>query len=460
MTSWLAIKNQILSGLPLSFDSYSAPVKIAITVAVAILLCGLLIGILKFFRRSKEDEASSLDIVSAADPVEVQESAPVTNMVLDTPLAYSFDDVLSAITDIRRVSELVGSTAASDDMRDKNWIIENSARDAERRLKNIILLGQAETGNVPKAKPQSVHFGHIITGITDRWKKSIKSSSVEFTHHIDSALPECLFLDNQSFAQTIDNLLENAVRQTRSGRIHLHITGEAVSKFDWGLKIVVVNTGSGYSAEFVKSIADGNMTGQKVLSNSQNLLAAKALAQLMGGNLSLTSKEGRGSEIAISLPAREAVVVETPVTTNPGTTENSSTGLLQGRRVLIIEDDTSSQEVLKACLEPENCEIDCISDGASALVTLAQNRYDLIFMDVRMPGLNGIETTKAIRTSHRDFRNIPIIAITADIAPETNAKCMTAGVDLFLTKPVSAKGLFDGIRFVMLSNADLKALNA
>ena len=100
-------------------------------------------------------------------------------------------------------------------------------------------------------------------------------------------------------------------------------------------------------------------------------------------------------------------------------------------------------------LEPEGCTIDCILDGQDALHALEQQDYDLILMDIRMSGLNGIETTKAIRGSGQPYANLPIIAITADTAPETNAKCMLAGVDLFLTKPVSSKALYSGIQFAM-----------
>ena len=121
---------------------------------------------------------------------------------------------------------------------------------------------------------------------------------------------------------------------------------------------------------------------------------------------------------------------------------------LRGLNVLIVDDIPANHDVIKLFLNPEGCESHAALNGIEALQVLETQAIDIILMDIRMPDMDGIEATRTIRNSNRHYKNIPIIALTADVSAETNAACMSAGADIFLTKPVMARDLIESIKFI------------
>jgi len=121
---------------------------------------------------------------------------------------------------------------------------------------------------------------------------------------------------------------------------------------------------------------------------------------------------------------------------------------LEGLNILIVEDIIANQEVVRSLLEPAGCTVSVANNGKEALNLLEGQIFDVILMDIRMPVLDGIETTEAIRRQAGPHQNVPIIALTADASAENNAQCLAAGADVFLTKPVIVSELFASIRFV------------
>ncbi len=121
---------------------------------------------------------------------------------------------------------------------------------------------------------------------------------------------------------------------------------------------------------------------------------------------------------------------------------------LEGLNILIVEDIIANQEVVRSLLEPAGCTVSAANEGREALKLLEDQIFDVVLMDIRMPILDGIETTKAIRRQAGPHQDVPIIALTADASAENNAQCLAAGADVFLTKPVIVSELFASIRFV------------
>ena len=121
---------------------------------------------------------------------------------------------------------------------------------------------------------------------------------------------------------------------------------------------------------------------------------------------------------------------------------------LRGLNILIVEDIQANQDVIKLFLGPEGCKSYSAQNGREAIQMLESQAFDIILMDIRMPEMDGIEATRIIRSSGRKYQNIPIIALTAEVEPETNAACMAAGADIFLTKPVMARELIESIKFI------------
>ena len=359
--------------------------------------------------------------------------------------------------------------------------------------------------------PELVDVHDIVTELAELWRPKIEDNGVAFTSFVENSLADEVILDKARFQQCLSSLLSNAAKFTAAGRVHLHVTSKPAD-VDNQVEItaIVADTGQGMSEEVQSKLftpflqADSSMT-RKYGGSGLGLAITQSLARMMGGDVTMVSSEGRGSEFTFTVKAEKSEstrilddiealmndvgldLVETaPVESENSTPEGKSVEpeyaliqdtkkasaditaestppspsqetvidkkydpeSLQGLKVLIVEDIPANQDVVKIFLNPEGCECHGALNGIEALKILDTQSIDIILMDIRMPKMDGIETTRAIRSSTRDYNNIPIIALTADVSAETNAACMSAGADIFLTKPVMGRELIEAIKFI------------
>ena len=157
-------------------------------------------------------------------------------------------------------------------------------------------------------------------------------------------------------------------------------------------------------------------------------------------------EQSTAKQVDIDILAEPATPASTPTPRAPESTYDTES--LRGLNVLIVDDIPSNQDVIKLFLDPEGCKSFGALNGIEALNVLDTQAIDIILMDIRMPEMDGIEATRTIRNSSRDYKNTPIIALTADVSAETNAACMAAGADIFLSKPVMGRELIESIKFI------------
>ena len=313
----------------------------------------------------------------------------------------------------------------------------------------------------------------LIEGIVSTWRTMIETKGVTLTCFIDEAISGEYNIETKKFHACLNTLLSNAAHYTDNGRVHVHVTAQDKPQSNsQTLTIIIADTGHGIANEQQIEFIKGD--------NQTRLTEAMQSAKDLGGKITINSALGRGSEftftclcpisnvleaepivesldksddefidihidfedIPIHAPDIPAPKIETSVQ------EKFNPDNLYGLRVLIVDDVTSNQDVIKLFLTPEGCECFCTAGGEEALETLKTQAVDVILMDIRMPGMSGIETTKAIRNGDLAAKHVPIIALTADGSAATNAACMAAGADLFLTKPVLCRDLLESIRFV------------
>jgi CheY-like chemotaxis protein len=171
----------------------------------------------------------------------------------------------------------------------------------------------------------------------------------------------------------------------------------------------------------------------------------------MGGTISLASTVGVGSTFTISLPlqpesdAAPARATEDLLAASSAQT-TSTTARGAGRRILVAEDDATNQIVIEAMLASQGFEVDIAESGLLALERLQSRHYDLILMDIHMPDLDGYETTARIRASGGPHRNILIIALTASALKEDRQRCLDAGMDDYMSKPIQMRTLWEMLR--------------
>lgn len=253
--------------------------------------------------------------------------------------------------------------------------------------------------------------------------------------------------DALRLGQILLNLTGNAIKFTAAGSVAISVAVEEARASDLQLRFSVRDTGIGIASEDRARLftafeqADSSMTRQ-FGGAGLGLSISKRLAAMMGGDIGVDSEVGVGSTFWFTtwlkragtppgtVPGRDQTIVETRLKSEHG-----------GARVLLVEDEPINQEVSRELLKEVGLTVDLAEDGVQAVALAAQNDYALILMDMQLPKLTGEAATRAIRT-HPGRQVTPIIAMTANAFVEDKARCLAAGMDDFIAKPVEPEVLF------------------
>jgi PAS domain S-box-containing protein len=289
--------------------------------------------------------------------------------------------------------------------------------------------------------------------VRDMQADAARAKSLALELDIDPRCPPLLRGDRLRVEQVLLNLVSNAVKFTHHGQITLRLIVEADSAREVLLRLEVIDTGIGMSAEQLEHVfeafaqADASTT-RRFGGTGLGLAISKRLVQLMQGHIGARSQPGRGSTFWVELPLQRppahqvashagrlagpdnAQALPAP-TTPPG---------LQGACILVVEDNPINQEVTTMLLTTLGASVDVADSGEAALRSFDPQRHDLILMDVQMPGMDGLRATAAIR-SRRDGAVVPIVAMTANAFAEDRAQCLAAGMNDYLAKPVEPSAL-------------------
>lgn len=264
-----------------------------------------------------------------------------------------------------------------------------------------------------------------------------KQKNIELKLEIDPRLPEWVEGDELRLRQILMNLLDNAVKFTEEGHITLQARTDSTHENTYSLSFTVEDTGIGVPPDKFQSIfnafeqADVSLTRTRG-GSGLGLSIAQQLATMMGGGIELKSTVGKGSafRITLSLPAASPDIVSN---VNISRGNNPS----HNKNILVVEDIAMNRDLVSSMLEKLGYAYDCAENGAEAIEKIKENKFDIVFMDLQMPVMNGYDTTRRIRQELKiDSETLPIIAFTAHALPEEIAKCFEAGMDDFLTKPV------------------------
>jgi CheY-like chemotaxis protein len=260
---------------------------------------------------------------------------------------------------------------------------------------------------------------------------------------LDPSLPTTLLADPARVRQVLLNLLGNAIKFTHHGAITLEATREGDLA-----RIAVRDTGIGIAPEKQPAVfeaftqADGSIT-RRFGGTGLGLTISNRLVQLMGGRMGLNSASGQGSEFFFLLPLAPNLA---PVAAIAAAVARPSIAL----DILLAEDNTINQRLAIALLTREGHRVTLAQDGLETLAKLETAHYDLVLMDMQMPGLDGLEATRRIRSRENGIgERLPIIALTANAYAEDRARCQAAGMDGFVSKPIRREELLAAIAAVM-----------
>jgi len=250
--------------------------------------------------------------------------------------------------------------------------------------------------------------------------------------------PERLTGDKGRLRQVILNFLSNAVKFTARGEVTLELGGRLDENGQWRMRAAVRDTGIGIPAEKIEELfhrftqADASTT-RVYGGTGLGLAISRRLVELMGGEIGVDSTPGQGSTFWFEAPLAVAAAGDQVIETRQGRAAEQT---IRGR-VLMADDAAANRELVSAILRNLGLEIDTVADGAEAVHAVQSGAYDLVLMDVHMPVMDGLKATREIRRMQAGSgRRTPILALTANVQAEQVTRCLEAGMDGHLAKPI------------------------
>jgi CheY-like chemotaxis protein len=320
-------------------------------------------------------------------------------------------------------------------------------------INDILDMARIESGKLELQKAE-FNFEEMIQSVIASMQFSMNERRQNFKLYLDPDLPKTVIADQKCLIQVLTNLLTNAVKFTPAeGDISL-----SIKKIDQGegictLKVDVTDSGIGISPEAQKNIfvlfeqADGGVA-RKFDGIGLGLAITKSILGLMSGNISVQSEPGKGACFTATL----ALEIGNTQSASGGNQESAS---FAGCCVLLAEDVEINREIIISLLEDTGIVIDCAENGLQALnmFEAAPSKYRIILMDIHMPEMDGYEATRKIRRSAaEEALSIPIVALTANVFREDVDKCLKAGMNDHLGKPVDYHELIKMLEKYLLNN--------
>ncbi|MCF8304724.1 MAG: PAS domain S-box protein [Bacteroidales bacterium] len=380
-----------------------------------------------------------------AQLIKAKEDAEASAKAKQDFLANTSHEIRTPMNSIMGMAEMLSKTNISGKQKDYVEAIRQSTENLLLIINDILDLSKIGSNKLQLEKigfKLSDVIQLVITNNSVKAKE--KNISLEYSCRQDT-LNRVIVGDPVRLNQILTNLVNNAIKFTQEGRIEIKITPENEAEKHVNYRFEVSDTGIGIPREKLQDIFGDftqvdSSTTRRYGGTGLGLSISKRLVEMMGGSLNVESKVNQGSAFYFTLRFKKGDQYHYPESV-PANIEEQC--LLDGVHMLLVEDQEFNQLVVHSMTESWNCHLETASNGKEAIEKLSTNHFDIILMDIQMPIMDGVETTKFIRNHmHEPHRNIPIIALTAHGVKGDNEKYLEYGMNDYISKPFKNDKLY------------------
>ncbi|MDZ7841966.1 MAG: ATP-binding protein [Gammaproteobacteria bacterium] len=369
--------------------------------------------------------------------------AEIANQSKSTFLANMSHEIRTPINGILGFLSLFARTGLTPEQQKCLVPVEESARHLVKIIDDILDLSKIEAGRF-SIDNEIFSFRDAVGGAVDLLRPMGESKGLAVYAEFESAIPELAVGDGTRIGQVVSNLVSNAIKFTDAGSVSVHCRVKETAAAHVSVAVAVVDTGIGIAPEDQALLfepfrqLDGR-TDRRYSGTGLGLTISRNLVETMGGDIRVHSEPGRGTEVKFELPLRFAPA-------DIGASERNSEDLLpgfdgNGLSGLIVDDNEINRRYLEAVLNQYGIVVTQAASGSSALAACSRHRFDVVFMDIHMANMDGVEATRRLRAQFPEYRGVPVVAVSADVVGDSGVRFTAQGLDRFMPKPVRERDL-------------------
>ncbi|MFY0992020.1 ATP-binding protein [Halomonas sp. C05BenzN] len=403
-----------------------------------------LLVVVFLFREARDNAAARRTLEALSRELEVSaRSAESASQAKSEFLATVSHEVRTPLNGVIGMSDLLLDQPLEGRARHYARTIHDSAGLLLELINDLLDFSKIEAGRL-ELESRPLELPELVDGVITLFVHRAEARGVTLVSRLDPALPVRVVSDPGRLRQVLLNLLSNAIKFTEAGEVRLEVAAGGDNR----IRFEVIDSGCGIEADQLPRLFEpfqqgDASTARRFGGTGLGLAICRRLVEAMGGRVGVESEPGAGSRFWFTLPLIPAQV-ESPLLA--GVEPSPQPMHLDEARLLVVEDNPVNQQVAVAMLERLGCRVAIAERGVDALERVSRERFDLIFMDVQMPDMDGLEVTRRLRERGGWSAEVPIVAMTAGGPGGEQARCLAAGMSGYLTKPLFQDALDEILR--------------